>query len=144
MLINGTDTQIASAGHGHFRLAETAQQGTDKIGGRPDAAGQIIGRLGGMDAAAVHIHGVAVHHPDLCAQLLHNLQTQGYVGNLGEVFNPAYAVHHKGGGNDGDGGVFCAADLNFAKQGLSALYNIFSQHRTLFSRIFFWGGEPSA
>ena len=66
---------------------------------------------------------------DVGAQLFQNLQTQRHIGDLGDIFNAADTVHHQRGGDDGDGGVFRAADLYFTKQGITALYYIFCQTR---------------
>ena len=128
MLVDGPDAaEVAAPRQGYLRLAEAAQQSADKVGGGPDAPGQVIGGAGGVNMAAVHLHGVAVQAADPRAQLLQNAEAQRHVGNLGDVFNAADPVHQQRGGDDGHGGVFRAADLDFAKQGCSALYNIFCQ-----------------
>lgn len=139
----GAPPKLQPPGHGNFRPAETAQQGAHQIIRGANLPGQLLGGPGGMDAAAVDLHRVAVDGADLSAQLLQNLQAAGHIGNLGNVFNTAGAVHHQGGGNNGNSGVFCAGDLYFTKQGFSTLYNIFCQS-TLPSLqgTFFCGGKP--
>ena len=129
MLVDGPDAaEVASPRQSHLRLAEAAKQGPDEVGGGPDAPGQVIGRAGGVNVAAVHLHGVAVDAADPRAQLLQNAEAQRHIGNLGDVLNAADSVHQQRGGDDGDGGVFRAADFHFAEQGRSALYDIFCQN----------------
>ena len=84
--------------------------------------------------AAVDFHHMGIDAANIGAQLLQNLQAHGDIGDLGNVFNPADAVHQQGGGDDCNGGVFGTTDFYFTKQGSSTLYNIFSQNLTLFSR----------
>jgi hypothetical protein len=69
-----------------------------------------------------------IHKADTRPEILQDFQAHGHVGYLGNIFNAADPVHQKGGGNDSNGGVFGAADLDFSKQGLSALYYIFRQN----------------
>ena len=87
-----------------------------------------------MDMAAVDFHRMTVDGADGGAQLLQNLQNRRYIGNLGDIFNAADAVHQDGGGNDGHGCVLRAADLHFAEKGLTAVYDIFCQNYDLISR----------
>ena len=130
VLVNGTETaEIAAAGHGHFRPAETAQQGAHQVIGGPDLPRGILLGAGGVDLPAVDLHGVGIDAADMGPQLLQNFQAQRHIGDLGNVFNAAHAVHHQGGGNNGNSGIFGTADLYFTKQGRSTLYNIFCQVR---------------
>ena len=131
VLIDGAHTEVAPAGHGDFRLTEAAQQGADQVVGGADFAGQLIAGPGGVDMAGVNLHRVAVDGTDVGTQLFQNAQTERHVGNLGNILNAANPVHQKGGGDDGNGGIFRAADFDLSKQGLSALYNILSQSLTL-------------
>ena len=137
MLVNGPDAaKIAASGHGNLRLPETAQQGTDQIIGGANLPGHVVVGPGGVDAAAVDLHRVAVDAADTGTQVLQDFQAKGNVGDLGDVFDAADAVHQKGGGDDGNSGILCAADLYFSKQGFSALYNIFRQDGDpLFKRL---------
>ena len=99
-----------------------------------DLPGQVVRGAGGVDACAVDLHSMAVDHADAGAQLFQNAQTQCDVGNLGDVFNTACPVHQQRGGKDGDGGVFGTADLHLAKQGMTTLYDILCQIKTLSSK----------
>ena len=74
MLVNGPDAaEIAAAGHGDLRLAEAAQQSADQVIGGPQLPAELIGGAGGVDMAAVDLHGVAVDGADACTQLLQDL-----------------------------------------------------------------------
>ena len=133
VLIDGTDAEVAAAGHGHGRLPEAAQQGAQQVVAGADTAGQVVGRAGAVDGVAVDLHRVAVQHADTGAQLLQNGEEQGHVADLGDVLDAADTVHQQGGGNDGDGGIFCTADGHFAKQRMAAMDNVFVQSKSLFS-----------
>jgi hypothetical protein len=69
---------------------------------------------------------------DLDTQLLKDLKQRSYVADLRNILNTAHAVHQQSGGDDGNGSVFCAADLHLAKEGTTALNNIFCQSDTSF------------
>ena len=86
-----------------------------------------------MDGVTVDLHRMAVQDADAGAQLLQNGEEQGHVADLGDVLNAAGAVHQQGGGNNGDGGVLCAADGHFAKQRMAAMDHVFVQGSSLFS-----------
>ena len=133
VLVDGADTEVAAAGHGHSRLSEAAQQSAQQVVAGADAAGQIVGRAGTVDGVAVDLHRVTVQHADVGAQLLQNGEEQGHIADLGNVFDAADTVHQQGGGNDGDGGIFCTADGHFAKQRTAAMDNVFVQSKSLFS-----------
>jgi hypothetical protein len=142
--IDGPDAaEVAAAGHSHLAVAKTAQQGAYEVVGGTDLPRQLVVGPGGADAGGIDLHRVAVDNADLSPKIFQNLQAHGHIGDLGQVLDPAHAVHHQSGGNNGDGGILRAADLYLAKQGLSALYNILRQSLTLFSRMFFCGGKPS-
>ena len=94
--------------------------------------------------ATIDLHRVAVDGADAGSQLLQDLQAKGHVGDLGDVLNAADAVHQQGGGDDGHGGVFGAADLYFTKQGFSTLYNILCQNDLpSLQKALFCGGKTS-
>ena len=141
VLVDGPHTEVAPAGHGHGGLTEAAQQRADEIVGGADAAGHVIGGMGGADGVAVQLHGVAVQDPDPGSQLLQNVQQQSHVADLGDVFNAAGAVHQQGGGYDGNGGVFGAADGNFTEKRLAAANDILI-HRCPFLMLI-WGRSSS-
>ena len=123
VLVDGADAEVAAAGHGDFRLAETAKQRADEIIGGTDLPGQLIRGAGRADMGAVDLHRVAIDCTDVGPQLFQNLQTQRHIGDLGNIFNAADTVHHQRGGDDGDGGVFRTADGNLSGQSFSAPYN---------------------
>ena len=76
---------------------------------------------------AVHVHRGAVDGADLGAQLPQDLKDQGYVADLRNIFNTADPVHQKGGGDDGNGGIFGPADFNSAAEGEPSLDLILGQ-----------------
>ena len=122
MLVDGAETaEVAAAGHGDLRPAEAAQQGAHQIVGGADLPRGILLGTGGVDLPAVDLHRVAVDGADVGAQLLQDTQAKGHVGDLGDVFNTADAVHHEGGGDNGNSGILRADDLYFTKQGFSTL-----------------------
>ena len=128
VLVDGADAaEVAAAGHGDFCLTEAAKQGTDEVIGSADLPAQLIIRAGGVDVAAVNLHRVGIDGADGSAQTLQDAKAHGHIGDLGDIFNAADPVHHQGGGDDGDSGVLCTADLHFTKQGFSTLDNIFRQ-----------------
>ena len=129
MLVDGSDAEVAAAGHGHGGLAEAAQQRAQQVVAGANAAHQVKGRGGGVDMAAVDLHRVAVQHPDIGPQLLQNGKQQRYVADLGDILNAADPVHQQGGGDDGNGGVFRAADGDFAHQRAAAMDDILIQNR---------------
>ena len=120
---------------GHLGTAEAAQQGTDQVIAGADLVGQLIGSAGGADAGGVDLHGVGIDAADHGTQTLQNPQTQRHVGDLGDVFDAADPVHQKGGGDNGNSGIFRAADLYFTKQRLSAANQILCQCQTLSQKV---------
>ncbi len=129
VLVDGPDAEIAAARHGHSSLAEAAQQRAQQVIAGPDPAHHLEGRLGGVHMAAVDLHRVSVQHPDAGPQLLQNGEQQRHVADLGDVFNAADPVHQQGGGDDSNGGIFCAADGDFAHQRTAAMNDILIQNR---------------
>ena len=83
---------------------------------------------------AVQLHGVTVQHADLSAQLLQNMQKQGHIADLGDVFNAAGAVHQQSGGDNAYGGVFGAADCDLSEKRMPAFNNILF-HRIPFPEV---------
>ena len=114
-------------------LRQAAQKRADEIIGGADFPRQLLRHTGVADVGAVHVHRGAVDGAHIGAQLLQNIQNQCHVADLGDVLNAAGAVHQQGGGNNGDGGVLCAADGHFAKQRMAAMDHVFVQGSSLFS-----------
>ena len=128
MLVDGPGAaEVASAGQGHVRQAEPAQQRAQHIVGRPAAARGFIGDPAVAELAAVDLYGVGVYITHLCAQILENAQQKRHIADLGHVLNTAGTADHQRGGDNGDGGVLGAADRDLSKQGPSALDNILGQ-----------------
>ena len=127
MLVNGPSAQVAAPGQGDLRPAEASQQSAHQVVAGADLPGQLVGDLPVADVGTVDVHGGAVDGADVRPQLLEDLENQSHVADLGNIFNAAYPVHQKGGGDDGDSGVFGAADGDASTKGLSALNVIFCQ-----------------
>ena len=127
VLIDGPSAQITAAGQGHLGPAEAAQQGAHQVVAGADLAGQLIGNLTVADVGAVDVYGGAVDGAHVRPQLLKDLEDQGDVADLGNVLNTADPVHQQGGGDDGNGGIFCAADGDGSVKGRSALNLILIQ-----------------
>ena len=64
--------------------------------------------------------------PSSCKHIEH----QRHVADLGNILDPAHSVHQQGGGNDADGGVLRAADIDLTVQRSPAVDDIFLQGRT--------------
>ena len=84
--------------------------------------------------AAVDLNIAAVEEADLCAELLQDLEQGRHVGDLGDILDAADTVYQKGGRDNGDGGVLCAADAHLTKERLAALYDIFRHKKLLMER----------
>ena len=85
-----------------------------------------------MHMGAVDLERVAPQPLDARAHIRQNFQQQTHIGNIRHVFNAAHAVHQQCGRQHGDRGVFRARDRDRAVQGLSALYFILNQNKSLF------------
>ena len=129
VLVDGADAEVAAAGHGHGSLTEAAQQRAQQIIAGANTARQIVGRAGGVDGAAVDLDGVAVQHAHPGAQLLQNGEEQRHIADLGDVLDAADTVYQQGGRDNGNGGVFGAADGDLAVKLPSAADHVFIQGR---------------
>ena len=86
---------------------------------------QLLRNVGGVDVGAVDLHVGGVEVADGRAEALKNLQKGGHVGNLGDIFDAADAVYQQRGGDDGNGSVLRAADVNLAMERTTAADNVF-------------------
>ena len=82
-----------------------------------------------MDAVAVDLHGVLVEDLHLRAHVLENSEQERHVADLRDVLDAAHAVDEQSGRNDGDCGIFRAADRDLAEQGTRPVDNILIQNR---------------
>ena len=133
VLVDGPAAEITAAGRGDFRRAEAAQQGADQVVGGADLSGQLLRHPGVADVGAIHIHRGAVDGAHIGPQLLQDVEQQRHVADLRQVFNAAHPVHQQGGGDNGHGSVFCAADIDFSIKRLPAVNHILCQNTTLYS-----------
>ena len=128
VLVDGAGAaEVAASGQRHVRPAEAAQQRAQHVVGGAAAAGQLVGHAAIAEPGAVHLHRMRVYITHIRAQLLQNPQQEGNVADLGNVLNAAGAADHQGSGNNRNGRVFRAADVDLSKQGTSALDNILGQ-----------------
>ena len=132
VLVNRANAaKVAAAGHGDLRLAEATEQRANEIVGGADLVGKLLRDLRGGNVAAVDLDAAAVEKTDIRAELLQNLEQRGHVGDLRNIFNAADAVDQKSSGNDGDRGIFCAADAHFTKERVTALNDVFRHKNSL-------------
>ena len=132
VLVNGPHPQVTAARRGHLGPAEAAQQGADEVIGGAHSPCQFVGDAAAANVTAVNFKCVLVDGTDIGTQLLEDLHDYGDVTDLRDIFNTAAAIHQEGGGDDGHSSVLCAADLNFAEQGMSAVNYILLQDDTFF------------
>ena len=78
--------------------------------------------MGGVD-----LIGVLVQHLDLCAQGAQDLEADGHIADIRQVFNDADIGCQNGGGQDAHCRVLCAGDGNLTMQGFAARNNKFFQ-----------------
>ena len=134
MLVDRPPPQVTAPGQRDLRPAEAAQQGPHQIIAGSDLPGQLIGDLTVPNVGTVDLHRGAVDGAHVRPQLPEDLEDQGHIADLGNIFNAADPVHQQGGGDDGDSGVLGSADLNGSMERMSALNQIFGQSCTLFKR----------
>ena len=130
--VDGTHTQVTATGHGDLRLAKSTQQSADEVIGGAHPPCQFVGDAAAANVTAVNFKCVLIDGTDIGTQLLEDLHDYGDVADLRNIFNTAAAIHQEGGGDDGHSSVLCAADLNFAEQGMSAVNYILLQDDTFF------------
>ena len=116
MLVNGTDPKIAAARHRNLCFSKTAEKYTDEIIGCTDLAHGFASLLHGGKIAAVKLHRCPVDRSDRRAHLIHIGQHQAHIADLRDIFYSANTVHQHGCGNNRNGSVLRAADLQFAMQ----------------------------
>ena len=129
VLVDRTYTEVAAAGHGDRCLTEAAEQRAEQIVARADLAREVIAGLGRVDAVAVDLHGVLVEDLHLRTHVLEDSEQERHVADLRDVLDAAHAVDEQSGRNDGNCGIFRAADRDLAEQGTRPVDNILIQNR---------------
>ena len=136
MLVNGADTEVAAAGHGHFGLTEPAQLRANEVVGSANTTHQINGRHNIPHAGAVQLQRVAGLSADGHAHVRKDLQQQAHIGNIRHVFNTAGAAHQQRRRQNGHSSVFRTGDGHGALEAFAAVDLIFDQcHSPLQYRI---------
>ena len=127
--------EVAPARHRNLSGSEAAEQRADQIVGSANTVRKLLRNLRGADVTAVDLNVGAVEKADRSAELLKDFQKSGHVRDLRNVFDAADSVDQKGCGDDGNSGVFRAADMNFAKERLPAPNDIFCHEKLLDGRM---------
>ena len=73
-------------------------------------------------------------HPRRGHHVAQDLEQQAHIGNIGNIFNPAGAVHQQRRGQNGDGGIFGAGNGDGAVELFAASDQIFNQSKSLFGK----------
>ena len=124
VLVDGTDAEIAAAGHGNRCLAEPTQQCAHQIIGRTDLTGKLMGHGAGVDAGAVQFKGGPVNHPNRSAHPGQNIEIKLNIRHIRDVLDSANTVYQQSRRKNCHRCIFCAADLYFTVQRISAVYHI--------------------
>ena len=134
VLVDGPAAEVAPAGQGHLGPAEPAQHSPHQVIAGPELAPRVIGDGLAPGGGAVHLHGGAVDEPHPGPQIPEDVQQQIHIADGGNIFNAAGPLHQKGRGDNTDGGILGAADLNLAIQRTPAVNHILFQISTSDSR----------
>ena len=110
VLVDGAGAEVAAARHGDLRPAEAAQQRADEV-----VAGANLPRLRKGRARLAHLAAIELPRrgPDPVHLRTHTQQDINQVvdvGNIGDVFNAALSLNQQRRGDNGNRGVFRAAD----------------------------------
>ena len=127
VLVDGTVGEGAAAGQRHMGLAEPAQQSAHQIVAGAHLPDQILVGLGALDGAGVDLHHMGLGHVDIGAHSLQNIQKNTHIGDIGDILNAAFSADQKRCGQNGHGGILCAADVDGAIQRMTAVDFIYSQ-----------------
>ena len=121
VLVDGPGGEVAAAGQCHMGLAEAAQQGTHQVVAGPHLLDQIRVRLGAADVGAVDLQHMELGIGDLGTHTVQDIRKDSDIGNIGHVFDAAFAADQQCRGQDRHGRVFRAADGDGAVQRLTAM-----------------------
>ena len=124
VLLDRTNAEIAAAGKGDLRMAETAELRADQVIGSTDAADQLDRRDGIAHVRAVHLDHVCRQVADRRAHLVKDLEQKADIGNIGDVFNAAIALYEQRCRKNTDCRILCAADLHGSAQRIAPVNNI--------------------
>ena len=135
MLVDGADAQVAAAGHADLRGAEPAQKRPDEVIGSPVLSGEVVVQhLGGAKTRAVDADGGIREHLHLRAQPPKDLQLNGDVADLGQIFDDTGPFYENGAGQNGHCRILCAADGHLTVQSAPALDDVFGHRIVSFRR----------
>ena len=136
VLVDGTGCKVAAAGQSHMGMTEATQQHTHEV-----VAGTELAHQSGVGLGAFHIGAVDDQHTGLfemglCAHVFQNFNENAHIGDVGNILDPAFTCHQKGSGQNGNGGIFGAADDDIAPQ-RGAAFDFISGQGIHSLRIFF-------
>ena len=125
VLIDGANAKIAAAGHGNTGLPKAPQQRADKIVAGAHMLGKFVrnrcfGKGGSIDnrrSTAEFFYG-STHSTQHTEQQLR-------IMDIGDIFQHTAAPGQHRGGNNGNSGIFRAADGNLSRELFRAVYNEF-------------------
>lgn len=125
VLIDGTNAEIAPAGHGNTGLAKTPQQRADEIIAGTHVLGELVGDGGFGEGGSIDNSRSAAELFHCGAHGAQHTEQQLGIMDVGDIFQHTAAAGQHGGGNNGNGGIFRAAGGNFSVELLRAVYNEF-------------------
>ena len=130
MLVNGTNAEVAPAGHSDLGMAKPAQLRADQVIGGTDPAHQLNGSGDIADMAAVDLQKVGGKPADRRAHIGENLQKQADIRNVRHVFNAADSVNQQSGGQHAHCRVFCTGNRNGPLKSVAAIDLILDQSKS--------------
>jgi hypothetical protein len=118
VLVDGTLGKITATGQGHTALSLTAQQCAHEIIAGTHFLDQSHVRLFIIDLGAVDFHNTGLGIGDFGTHAPQNFKQNADIGDVRHIFNTGNATDQQGCRDDGDGGVFRAADGDLTPQGV--------------------------
>ena len=110
MLVNGAGSKAAAAGQGHMAITKATQQGAHQIIAGTHLLDQGSLRLRGMDAAGIDDDHIGFRLSHFRAQSPQNGNQNTDIGDIRHIFNSANAIYQQRSGQNGNSGIFGAAN----------------------------------
>ena len=126
--VDGAQTDFASAGIGHRRLAEAAEDRSQHEDRRTDLLGQPVWHLMPAHPAAVHRHVVTLA-ANAAAQHLQDLHHALHIGDLRHVMQHDLLLRQHAGSQDRQRGILRSVHPQFARKPPAAADNERFHHR---------------
>ena len=135
VLIDGTGGEGTAAGQGHMAPAVAAQLGTQQVVAGTHLANQIRIGLTVGNIGAIDLHHAGLDPLGGGTHGAHDVQQDTDIGDVGNIFDPAFAGDKQCCGQDGDHGVLCAGNDHFALKRRTADDFVFRQGNPLLAFI---------